>query len=68
MYGGLLILAIANYRELTMSKVSGPHGFATFPDLPTLISLFGKFSEANYLAGGSIESVNHLWTANHNII
>ena len=36
MYGGLLILAIANYRELTMSKVSGPHGFATIPDLPTL--------------------------------
>ena len=30
--------------------------------------MFGKFSEANYLARGSIESVNHLWTANHNII
>ena len=48
-----------------MSKVSGPHGFATFPNLPavTWACLESSVKLPTWL-GGSIESVNHLWTAN----
>ena len=48
-----------------MSKVSGPHGFATFPDLSavTWACLESSVKLPTWL-GGSIESVNHLWTAN----
>ena len=48
-----------------MSKVSSPHGFATFPDLPvvTWACLESSVKLTTWL-GGSIESVNHLWAAN----
>ena len=50
-----------------MSKVSGPHGFTTFPHLPTVTwaCLESSMKLTTWLgAGGSIESVNYLWTAN----
>ena len=44
-----------------MSKVSGPHGFATFPHLPavTWACLESSVKLTTWL-GGSRESVNHL--------
>ena len=48
-----------------MPKVSSLHEFATFPDLPavTWACLESSVKLTTWL-GGSIESVNHLWTAN----
>ena len=49
-----------------MSKVSGPHGFATFPHLPavTWACLDSSVKLTIWLGGSSIENVNHPWTAN----
>ena len=48
-----------------MSKVSGPHVFATFPNLPAVTwAYLESLVKLLTWLGGSIESVNHLWTAN----
>ena len=62
------LLLITN-REFTMSKVGSKQGFATIPDLPALTwaCLESSVKLTTWLAG-SIEDVNHLWTANHNVV
>ena len=48
-----------------MSKVSGPHGFATFSHLPVVTwACLESLVKLTTWLGGSIESVNHLWIAN----
>ena len=57
-----------NYWELTMSKVGCPQGFGTIPNLPDLTWAYLESSVKLTTWLGGSESVNHLWTTNHNII
>ena len=58
-----------NDQELTISKVGSPQGFTPIPNLPALTwACLESSLKLNTWLEGSIESVNHLWSVNHNII
>ena len=66
---GLLIIAIANYGyrnyQWLCLNLEVHIDLLLFLISLLWLGLFGKISKADYSAGGSVENVNHLWTASH---